>query len=108
MVMQNHEEWSGPGPAVEASTKGNRLNTTRIRLRIPKNYHQEPVVSHLVSRHGLTINICAALLGANARDDGWFDLELRGTDPQIRSALAYLSDLDIEIWHGSKLEEDGW
>jgi hypothetical protein len=31
--------------------------------------------------YGVTVNISAALLGANARDDGWFDLQLRGTTP---------------------------
>jgi hypothetical protein len=47
-------------------------------------------------------------LGANARDDGWFDLELRGTTPQIQSALTYLDEMDLEIWSESNPEEDGW
>ncbi len=85
-----------------------RLSQRRIRLRIPNNYHQDPVISHLVSRHGLTVNISAALLGANAQDDGWFDLDLRGTPEQLRSGLTYLSDLDVEVWHTATAEEDGW
>lgn len=92
-----------------ASADTNRLTQARIRIRIPKNYHEEPVISRLVSHHGLTVNIAAALLGANARDDGWFDLELRGNQEQIRSALLYLNELDLEIWQdtpGSQL--DGW
>jgi len=49
------------------------------------------------------------LLGANARDDGWFDLELRGTHEQIRSALLYFNALDLEIWSGDTEEQsDGW
>lgn len=86
----------------------NRPTRTRIRLRIPKEYNDEPVISRLVSHHGLTVNITAALLGANARDDGWFDLELRGTNPQIQSALTYLDEMDLEIWDNSDSEEDGW
>ncbi|MGJ5631746.1 NIL domain-containing protein [Nostoc sp. CALU 1950] len=56
----------------------NTLTNKRIRLRIPKDYHQEPVISRLVSDYGLTVNITAAILGANAVGDGWFDLELQG------------------------------
>lgn len=81
-----------------------RLTHTRIRIRIPKCYQQEPVISKLVSDYGLTINIAAALLGANAREDGWFDLDLQGTVVQLQSALLYLNDLDLEIWYDSDTE----
>lgn len=78
----------------------------RIRIRIPPKYHQEPVISRLVSQYGLTVNIAAALLGQNARDDGWFDLQLQGNSAQIRSALIYLNDLDLEVWDESGHAED--
>jgi hypothetical protein len=58
----------------------NQLTHKRIRIRIPRDYHQEPVISRLVSDFGLTVNIAAAILGANAVGDGWFDLELQGTN----------------------------
>lgn len=90
------------------SLETDRPTQTRIRIRIPKEYNDEPVISRLVSHHGVTVNIAAALLGANARDDGWFDLELRGTGRQIQSALIYLDELDLEIWGESDKEEDGW
>lgn len=86
----------------------NRPTQTRIRVRIPKEYNDEPIISRLISHYGVTVNIAAALLGANARDDGWFDLELRGTTPQIQSALTYLNEMDLEIWSESNTEEDGW
>lgn len=86
----------------------NRPTQTRIRVRIPKEYNDEPVISRLVSHYGVTVNIAAALLGANARDDGWFDLELRGTTLQIQSALTYLAELDLEMWTESNQETDGW
>lgn len=85
-----------------------RHTQTRIKIRIPKNLHNEPVISRLVSQHHVTVNIAAALLSANQRDDGWFDLELRGTKSQISSALTYLNELDLEIWGQSHAEEDGW
>ncbi|HEY9692052.1 MAG TPA: NIL domain-containing protein [Oculatellaceae cyanobacterium] len=86
----------------------NRPTKIRIKIRIPKNFQEEPVISRLVSAHGVTVNIAGALLGANARDDGWFDLELLGTTSQIQSALLYLEELKLEIWSQSNIEEDAW
>ncbi|KYC37523.1 ABC transporter [Scytonema hofmannii PCC 7110] len=77
----------------------NQLVHKRIRLRIPQEYHQEPVISRLVSNYGLTVNIAAAMLGSNGIGDGWFDLDLQGSCEQIESALIYINDLDLEIWH---------
>jgi ABC-type methionine transport system ATPase subunit len=87
---------------VTIMTSENTLTNKRIRLRIPKDYHQEPVISRLVSDYGLTVNITAAILGANAVGDGWFDLELQGTDAQIQSALTYLHELELEVWDDTK------
>jgi ABC-type methionine transport system ATPase subunit len=81
----------------------NQLTHKRIRIRIPRDYHQEPVISRLVSDFGLTVNIAAAILGANAVGDGWFDLELQGTNEQIQNGLTYLKDLELEIWDGTNV-----
>lgn len=78
-----------------------RPTQTRIRIRVPKEYHQEPVISNLISEYGLKVNFNGALLGGKTSDDGWFDLELNGTAQQIESALIYLNDLDVEIWSNS-------
>ena len=43
-----------------------RLTQTRIKIRIPKDLHEEPVISRLISHYGLTVNIAAALLGSNS------------------------------------------
>ena len=88
--------------------EANRPTQTRIKIRIPKDFHQEPVISRLVSQYGVTVNITAALLSANARDDGWFELELKATGQQLQSALTYLNELDLEIWDQSTSELDGW
>lgn len=32
--------------------ENNRLAKTRIRIRIPKNYHQEPIISRLIPNTG--------------------------------------------------------
>jgi len=56
----------------------------------------------------LEVNILSAVLGKNAVGDGWFDIELRGKSENIDNALVYLAELDIEIWHESNQETDGW
>jgi L-aspartate semialdehyde sulfurtransferase ferredoxin len=82
--------------------------TTQITMRVPQSHHKEPIISRLVSEHGVTINIIAAILGENAKEDGWFNLELKGTEPQIQSALVYLKELDLEIWDKSKADDEAW
>lgn len=99
MAIQNQDNFS---------LQTSRPTQTRIKIHIPKAFHEEPVISRLVSHYGLTVNIAAALLGANTRDDGWFELDLRGQAEQIQSALIYLNELDLEIWGQSTAEEDGW
>lgn len=81
----------------------NTQSNKRIRLRIPKDYHQEPVISRLVSDYGLVVNIQAAILGATAVGDGWFDLDLQGTQSQIENGLNYLRGLELEIWDDSRV-----
>jgi hypothetical protein len=39
------------------------LPSVYIRTRIPKTYQKQPIVSRLISRYDLTVNIAAALLG---------------------------------------------
>ncbi|WP_019502393.1 NIL domain-containing protein [Pseudanabaena sp. PCC 6802] len=85
-----------------------RLAKHHITLRVPQTHHQEPIVSNFVSEHGLTVNITAALLGENTREDGWFNLELVGTDRQIQSALVYLEELDLEFWEKQNQTEETW
>lgn len=96
-----------PGLLEASATEPNRRTEARIRIRVPKKYHHEPVLFRLVSHHGLTVNILAALLGANTNDDGWFDLYLQGTSEQLRGALLYLFELDVEVWRDSSFD-DGW
>jgi len=78
-------------------TVDTRPVTKDIKLRIPEDLHDEPVISQLISQHGLTVNIVSATLGINA-GSGWFHLSLKGTTSQIQTAIAYLNDLDIELW----------
>ncbi len=106
-ITKSEEAPSFHGGVSLTSSSANRPTQTRIKIRIPKDLCEEPIISRLVSQHGVTVNITAALLSANARDDGWFELELRATNQQLQSALTYLNELDLEIWDQSTAE-DGW
>jgi ABC-type methionine transport system ATPase subunit len=77
----------------------------QIHLRISRNFHQEPIISRLVSDYGLTINITAAILGANAVGDGWFELDLQGTKSQIDDAINYLKEIELEIWDENSVSD---
>ncbi|MFM6754479.1 MAG: NIL domain-containing protein [Dolichospermum sp.] len=83
----------------------NPLINKRIRVRISQDHHQEPVISRLVSEYSLTVNIKAAILGQNGKGDGWFDLELRGTEAQIQNGLNYLQELKLRIWDENSISD---
>ncbi|NJL41332.1 MAG: ABC transporter [Leptolyngbyaceae cyanobacterium SL_7_1] len=103
-MSEQSTNWQG----AIASSNDERHGQTHIQLRIPKQFHQEPIISNLITQYDLTVNITAALLSANAREDGWFDLELYGTTQQINSALVYLNDLNLEIWRDSDPQVENW
>jgi hypothetical protein len=70
----------------------------RLQLCILKNYYEKPIISQLVSRYQLTVNIISATLQPNQKNDGWFDLDLWGKTKQIYSSLTYLEKLGLPIW----------
>jgi len=75
--------------------------TKDVKIRIPEDLHGEPVISNLISQYGVTVNIISATLGVNA-GSGWFHLNLKGNAAQIQTAIAYLNDLDIELWEDDR------
>lgn len=67
------------------------------RIRIPQRYNRQPIISRLVSRYNLTVNITAASLTSDSKDDGWFDLELSGNPPELADSLSYLHSLGVDL-----------
>ncbi len=67
------------------------------RIRIPQRYNRQPIISRLVSRYNLTVNITAASLTSDSNDDGWFDLELLGNPPELANSLSYLHSLGVDL-----------
>jgi hypothetical protein len=86
-----------PGPGTPPVSPAPTL-VQRLRLKIPRTLQTEPVLSRLVSDHGLSVNFRGALLGSSGQHDGWFDLLLEGPEAAIEAGLAYLSDQGVEIW----------
>jgi ABC-type methionine transport system ATPase subunit len=79
---------------------GQRIHE-QIQLKIPPIYAQEPIIANLANDYELEVNIRSAFLTRNTQESGWFDLELYGTPSRIQQALAYLSQLHIQVWKSS-------
>lgn len=80
--------------------------STKLTLRIPQELHCEPIIASLVSRFWVVVNITAAILG-ETNSEGWFNLELLGTQSQVDSSLIYLEELNLEFWQRNQADEDG-
>ncbi|UXE64334.1 MAG: NIL domain-containing protein [Woronichinia naegeliana WA131] len=95
-------------PNVMESDRLISIIQNRIRIQIPSQYQQEPIISQLASNYHLEISILAAMLGANGEGNGWFDLLLTGSVTDINNGLDYLTQLGIEILDKSDQETDRW
>jgi ABC-type methionine transport system ATPase subunit len=69
----------------------------QVRIQIPENQHQEPVISHLVSDFGVNVNIKTAFLGANGVGGGWFALEIEGERNGLEQVITHLTDRHLLI-----------
>jgi hypothetical protein len=85
-----------------------QLVKMRIQIWIPREYHQEPILSRLMVEFGLLVNITGAKLGPDTDGHGWFDLELNGKPSQIQKGLSYLRELDLKISGKPNSDGDGW
>jgi L-aspartate semialdehyde sulfurtransferase ferredoxin len=93
---------------VPSAYEKSQLTKIRLCLYIPNCYLNEPVISRLISHHGLVVNIIGAMLGAKTGGDGRFDLEIRGTLSQISSGLNYLESLNLKIVGKPNVDGDSW
>jgi ABC-type methionine transport system ATPase subunit len=96
------------GSASANSSNAAQRIRQRIQLQIPQKYAQEPVISNLIRRYEVEVNIHSALLATNAQESGWFDLELYGIPDRIQQSLDYLTQLQVEIWDGDRNAKTDW
>jgi hypothetical protein len=78
-----------------SNMRENRILTAIFGIEIPEKYYYCPIISNLIAHFNLEVNILAAFLGKTTERRGWFELQLRGTELEIESALVYLSVIDI-------------
>lgn len=101
-AYSNHSKQSAPlttqWEGLQHGVSVGQSNRVRLQLCILKTYYQKPVISELVSRYGLTVNITSASLNPNQESDGWFNLDLWGKPKQLFSSLNYLEELGLPLW----------
>ncbi len=78
-------------------TKSPKITPLKSLIKMPGNYYRQPVISRLVSRYGLTVNITAASLGHSRENDGWFEIEMSGNSEQLALSLSYLQQLGLDV-----------
>ncbi|BAZ32649.1 hypothetical protein NIES4074_51550 [Cylindrospermum sp. NIES-4074] len=78
-------------------TQSIKSDPVNSRILVPQRYNRQPVISRLVSRYGLTVNIKAASLVSGSNSDGWFDLEISGNPQKLTNSLSYLQGLGVNL-----------
>ncbi|MBD2213554.1 NIL domain-containing protein [Nostoc linckia FACHB-104] len=94
--------------SVPSFSEKSQITKVRMCIYIPNSYLKEPVISRLISHHGLVVNIISAMLGSTTGGEGRFDLEIRGTLSQISSGLNYLESLNLKIVGKPNVDGDSW
>jgi ABC-type methionine transport system ATPase subunit len=83
---------------IAESVENPELDYHRVTLRVPSEHQKDPIISELISRFELEVNIFAAQLSGSGEGDGWFDLGIAGDKERIKRGLAYLQEQKVEIW----------
>lgn len=65
-----------------------------IRLVYPPNLLNVPIISQLIQRYQLTVNILRAYVTA---DEGWMVVQLVGKDAVIEAATNWLKTQGLEV-----------
>ncbi len=87
MKLIHHKEM----PTMEET---NRLT---VRVRVPGGGQEEPVLSQLITRYGVTVNIQAALFDPQNQAEAWLDLELYGVPAALENCLAVMKARQWEL-----------
>ena len=70
------------------------LARMRLRLTVPAELVQKPLLYHLVKDFDLVPNVRRADVGA---DHGWVVLELEGAEDRLQRGLAWLEELGVTV-----------
>jgi hypothetical protein len=85
---------------------GRRMEETNgitVRVRVPGGGQGEPVLSELIRRYGVTVNIQAALFDPQNQAEAWLDLQLYGTAAALSACIAAMQARNWELISQSPL-----
>ncbi|NJK62681.1 MAG: ABC transporter [Synechococcaceae cyanobacterium SM2_3_1] len=83
---------------IAESVERPELDYHRITIRVPVEQHKDPIISEMISRFELQVNIFAAQLSGSGEGDGWFDLGISGDKEKLKLGLDFLQEQKVEIW----------
>jgi len=77
------------------------IRSKNILLHYPKNLTDKPIISNLIKKYDLTVNISKARIDQN--EEGTIIIELSGTGKNINNGLHYLKDIGVTYKSISKI-----
>lgn len=92
---------------ISTTTNTHYLVRIRIKLSIPQQTRQAPILARLITDYGLSVNIFCTLLDIENQPKQ-LDLELQGTIAQVNNGLLYLKSLNIVIKGKPNPDGDSW
>jgi ABC-type methionine transport system ATPase subunit len=93
-------------PMTEPSSEP--LSSLRLRLRIPHDQVQKPILADLVRQFPVQLNIRAAMLASSGHEDGWFDVQLDAEDDTLKAAIAHLKEQGVELYFETPADTEDW
>ena len=67
-----------------------------VMLRFPRECVGKPVISNLVRKHGVEVNILRARI--HPTEEGRMLAQVKGSDDQITASLEYLSSSGVDVY----------
>jgi ABC-type methionine transport system ATPase subunit len=81
------------------------LSSLRLRLRIPPEQVQQPILADLIRNFPVQLNIQAAMLASGGQEGGWFDVQLDAEEAILKAAIAQLKSQGVELWFDNPAED---
>jgi len=70
-----------------------RVVSKNILLHYPKEHTEKPIISNLIKRYDLTVNISRARIGQD--EEGTMVIEISGKQDDLEEGLGYLRDIGL-------------
>ena len=70
-----------------------KVISKNIMLHYPKEHTEKPIISNLIKRHDLTVNISRARIGQD--EEGTMVIEISGKKENLDAGFNYLRDLGV-------------